>query len=130
MEEKEITQLASQIDRFDTKGNFKGIYFRYPKNIDKLKESLMNLGITDIIRARTTKATGTTLEEYMFEVNYQYSGQRKVIDDLERRCQRIKAWSLLRNLGGATMSTAEQDFFKRKDTEQAIINAKNNSFSK
>lgn len=119
MTEDQIIELSSQIDRFEDDANFMRIYFKYPKDVESLKKSLVDLGITDIIKAGTIRATATSIEEYMIEVNWQYSAQKKIIDDLRYKHTRIKAWSILRGWGGTQMTDAEQKFFSAKDARIA-----------
>lgn len=119
MTEEQIIELSSQIDRFEDHANFMRIYFKNPKDVESLKKSLVDLGIKDIIKAGTVRATATSIEEYMIEVNWRYSAQKKIIDDLEYKHTRIKAWSILRGWGGTQMTDAEQKFFSAKDARIA-----------
>ncbi|MBO7645063.1 MAG: hypothetical protein J6S57_02015, partial [Alphaproteobacteria bacterium] len=73
MTEDQIIELSSQIDRFEDHANLMRIYFKDPKDVESLKKSLVDLGIKDIIKAGTIRATATSIEEYMIEVNWQYS---------------------------------------------------------
>lgn len=117
MTEEQITALVSKIDGFEASGNFMRIYFKDPKDVDGLKKSFEDLGITDIINAKTIGATGYHIDKYMLEVNWIYSPQKKIIDDLEFRHKRMKAWSVLRGWGGAQMTEAEKKFFANQDAE-------------
>ena len=124
MTEDQIIELSSQIDRFEDQANFMRIYFKNPKDVESLKKSLVDLGITDIIKAGTTRAIATSIEEYMIEVNWQYSAQKKIIDDLRHKHTRIKAWSILRGWGGTQMTDAEQKFFSAEDARIAAYRLK------
>ena len=119
MTEDQIIELSSQIDRFEDHANLMRIYFKDPKDVESLKKSLVDLGIKDIIKAGTIRATATSIEEYMIEVNWQYSAQKKIIDDFRYKHTRIKAWSVLRGWGGTQMTDAEQKFFSAKDARIA-----------
>lgn len=119
MTEEQITALSSKIDRFEDHANFMRIYFKNPQDVDGLKKSFVDLGITDIINAKTTSATGYDIDEYMLEVNWRYSPQKKIIDDLEFRHKRMKAWSVLRGWGGVQMTEAEKSFFANQDLKIA-----------
>ena len=125
MTDQQITELAAQIDHFDyNHGNYVRVYFKSPKNVDDLKQSLMKMGITDIIQAKSSIVSGGRVEEYMFELNYRYSKQKGIIDDLEQKQVRIKAWSILRGWGGIQMNAAEKAYFAKKDTELAAAKLK------
>ena len=113
--EEQITELSSQIDRFESHGNFMSIYFKSPKDVESLKKAFADLGIQDIVKAKAVSVTGTEIQEYMIEVNYNYSTQKKIIDDLIRSHNRIKAWSVLRGYGGVQMTEAEKKFFMNQD---------------
>lgn len=119
MTEEQITALSSKIDRFEDHANFMRIYFKNPQDVDGLKKSFVDLGITDIMNAKTTSATGYHIDEYMLEVNWRYSPQKKIIDDLEFRHKRMKAWSVLRGWGGVQMTEAEKKFFANQDARIA-----------
>ena len=119
MTEDQIIELSSQIDRFEDHANFMRIYFKDPKDVESLKKSLADLGITDIVNAKTISATGYHIDEYMIEVNWQYTAQKKIIDDLRYKHTRIKAWSILRGWGGTQMTDAEQKFFSAEDARIA-----------
>lgn len=119
MTEDQIIELSSQIDRFEDHANLMRIYFKNPTDVDYLKKSFADLGITDITKAQTVSATATEITEYLIEVNYQYSAQKRIIDDLRHRHTRIKAWSILRGWGGTQMTDAEQKFFSAKDARIA-----------
>ncbi len=121
MTEEQITALSSKIDRFEAPANFMHIYFKNPQDVDGLKKSLVDLGITDIKDARTTSATGYHIDEYMFVVDWRYSPQKEIIDDLEFRHKRMKAWSILRGWGGAQMTEAEKKFFANEDAKIAAL---------
>ena len=123
MDELKLTEFASKIDHFEDDANFKKIYFKRPKDITALKESLTELGITDVMSEQKNGISPSDIE-YVFEVNYRYSDQRKIIDDLERRHTRLKAWNTLRGNGGAQMSDTEQKFFATKDREIKILKDK------
>lgn len=116
MTEEQITALSSKIDRFEDASNFMRIYFKNPQDVDGIKKSFEDLGITDIIDT-TTSATGYHIDEYMLEVNWRYSPQKKIIDDLEFRHKRMKAWSVLRGWGGVQMTEAEKKFFANQDAK-------------
>ena len=115
MTEEQIVAFCYQIDRFEDTSNFMRIYFKKPKDIESLKKTFADLGITDIINTKTISVTGSRIDEYMFEVNWRYSPQKKIIDDLETRHKRIKAWSVLRGFGGIQMTEAEKKFFANQD---------------
>jgi len=119
MTEEQITALSYKIDRFEDNHNFMRIYFKNPQDVDGLKKSFVDLGITDIVKAKTISATGTQIDEYMLEVNWRYSPQKKIIDDLETRHKRMKAWSVLRGWGGVQMTEAEKKFFANQDAKIA-----------
>ena len=54
MTEEQILALSNQIDRFEDGGtNFMRIYFKKPKDIEGLKKSFADLGITDIVNIKT-----------------------------------------------------------------------------
>lgn len=118
MDELKLTEFANKIDRFENGyGNYKKIHFNQ-KDITSLKETLTELGVTDIIKEWIGE------KGYSVEVNYQYSPQRKVVDDLERRYNRLGAWHELRNNGGTQMSDAEKEFFINEDKRMKIERAK------
>ena len=117
MTEEQITALSSKIDRFEDHANFMRIYFKNPEDVESLKKSFADLGITDIQNAKTTSATGYHIDEYMLEVNWRYSPQKKIIDDLDFRHKRMKAWSVLRGWGGVQMTEAEKKFFANQDAK-------------
>ena len=90
MTEAQIMQFVSQIDRFDyNNGNFVRVYFKRPKDIKGLEQAFAEMGITDIVQAKSSKMSGTTTDEYMFELKYRGSSQKKIIDDLEQKNERI-----------------------------------------
>jgi len=124
MTEQQITELVSQIHKFEESGNFMRIYFEHPKDVEALKKSFSDLGITEIIKVKPTKMSGSELQEYMFELGYRYSDQKKVIDDLERKHDRIKALTELWFKGGLQMTEAEKAFFAKKDMELAATKMK------
>ena len=117
MTEDQIITLSNQIDRFEDDSNFMRIYFKNPKDVESLKKSFADLGITDIVNAKAVNVTGHEIKEYMFEVNWRYSPQKKIIDDLETRHKRMKAWSILRGWGGVQMTEAEKKFFANQDVK-------------
>ena len=121
MTEDQITTLSDQIDRFEDASNFMRIYFKNPEDVESLKKSFADLGITDIVNAKAVDVTGQGIKEYMFEVNWRYSPQKKIIDDLETRHKRMKAWSILRGWGGAQMTEAEKKFFANQDAKMAAL---------
>ena len=125
MTEAQIMQFVSQIDRFDyNNGNFVRVYFKRPKDIKGLEQAFAEMGITDIVQEKSSKMSGTTTDEYMFELKYRGSSQKKIIDDLEQKNERIKAWSVLRSWGGIQMTAAERAYFAKKDTELAATKFK------
>ena len=123
MDELKLTEFADKIDHFEDSANFKKIYFKRPKDVKTLKESLTELGITDVIREWKNGVLNSDIE-YVFEVNYQYSPQKKAIDDLEHRHSRLQAWRELRGNGGTQMSDAEKEFFINEDKRMKIERAK------
>ena len=123
MDELQLTEFASKIDRFENDyGNYMRIHFKRPKDITALKKSLTELGITDVRKEWENGVLDSDIE-HVFEVNYQYSPQRKVIDDLKRRHTRLRAWRELRGSGGTQMSDAEQEFFIKEDKRKIIAQA-------
>ena len=123
MNELKLTEFANKIDRFENDyGNYMRIYFKRPKDIKALKKSLTELGITDVRKEWENGVLDSDIE-HVFEVNYQYSPQRKVIDDLKRRHTRLRAWRALRGSGGTQMSDAEQEFFIKEDERKKISQA-------
>lgn len=121
MTKNQILELANQIDRFETRGNYKAIYFKKPKEVESFKKMFADCGIIDIIQAKATMMSGHQVEEYMVEVNYRYSDQKNIVDDLEYAHKRMKAWSILRGWGGTQMTNAEKEFFAKQDINIAAM---------
>ncbi len=125
MTENQITEFVAKIDHCGYEfsyGNWMPMYFRGPQNVDDLKETFKALGLT-------VEACHIDKEGLLnIELNYEYAGrnEKKTIEDLIQRHNRLKALNTLWHNGGVKITDAEKVYFAKVDAEyKAAIAAAN-----
>lgn len=116
--EERTAKLAAGIKDFEHQDNFVRLEFKAGTDINKITQILESLGVTDIINKYTNGVTKSETSP-VFILNYQYSQQKKTLDNLEHEFVRMSALQKLFNYGGFKLSHAEQEYFDEQSARAA-----------
>ncbi len=105
-----MTNLAAKITNFEHEANFVRIDFQNGTDLNKTAEDLQALGITDIVNKYTNGIVKSEIKP-VFILKYQYSPQKRLIDNLEHKFVRMSALQKLWNYGGLSLDKDEQAYF-------------------
>lgn len=116
--EEKMARLAAEIENFEHQDNFVRLDFKTGTDINKITKTLESLGITNIINKYTNGIVKSEIRP-VFILDYQYSEQKKILDNLEHEFIRMSALQELLYHGGFKLSRAEQAYFDEAATRAA-----------
>lgn len=121
-----MTNLAAKITNFEHEANFVRIDFQAGTDLNEIAEDLQALGIKDIVNKYTNGIVKSEIRP-VFILNYQYSPQKKLIDNLETKFIRMSALQKLWHHGGLSLDKDEQAYFDKLVACAAAAKVKGNT---
>lgn len=118
--EETITYLAAHIKHMEFEGNFVRFDFDTSVSIDEADKNLKSAGITEIVSKYSNGISKSEISP-VFILKYQYSPQKKIIDNLEHRFVRMSALKTLLNYGGLQLTADEKAYFDKETAKAAAL---------
>ena len=110
---EQMTVLAASLVDIKHDANFVKLEFDTRLTPKQILDTLKAVGITDI-RNHYENMSGFAMTRYILELDYQYSPQKKIIDNLEHQFVRMSALKKLFVNGGLKLSRFEKQYFNNK----------------